>query len=203
MARIYAGEIENFSQVVVLYYLRVWPPDASVFIMHRKGSHVLKLLLQVFLLQVHCRLERREDFDFSADQPLRCGIFKSYYFVRQISEEVYPDLGLVLANRGRLALEPQRVEAVEKHARHCTELCEVRKDQLRLMQEAIKAKLALNEIKGDLRLLAKEVREFEAAKAEWLKEHAMRYRAGLTELTEGQRALWTPAESFLRRLPLP
>lgn len=201
MARIYGGEIENFSQVVVLYYLRVWPPDVSVFIMHRKGSHVLIFLLPVLLLQTACRLERREDFDFSVDQPLRCGIFKSYYFVRQISEEVYPDLGLVLANRRRLALEPQRAEALEKHARHCTELCEVRKDQLRLMQEAIKAKLALNEIKGDLRLLAKEVREFEAAKLEWLKEHAARYHAGLAELTEGQRALWAPAESYLKHLP--
>lgn len=169
--------------------------------MHRQIGQLSKILLPVLLLQIGCRLERREDFDFSADQPLRCGIFKSYYFVRQISEEVYPDLGLVLANRRRLALEPQRVEAVEKHARHCTELCEVRKDQLRLMQEAIKGKLALNEIKGDLRLLAKEVREFEAAKAEWLAEHAARYRAGLAELTEGQRALWVPAEAFLKRLP--
>ncbi|MFO1472522.1 MAG: hypothetical protein U1F27_15980 [Turneriella sp.] len=169
--------------------------------MHRKGGRVLVFLLPFLLSQVACRLERREDFDFSADQPLRCGIFKSYYFVRQISEEVYPDLGLVLANRKRLALEPQRAAAVETHARHCTELCEVRKDQLRLMQEAIKAKLALNEIKGDLRLLAKEVREFEAAKAEWLKEHAARYRTGLLELTEPQRALWAPAESFLKRFP--
>lgn len=153
------------------------------------------------MLHLGCRLERREDFDFSADQPLRCGIFKSYYFVRQISEQVYPDLGLVLANRRRLALAPQQIEAVEKHARHCTELCELRKDELRLMQEAIKAKLALNEIKGDLRLLAKEVREFDAAKAVWLSEHAARYRAGLAELTEGQRALWAPAESFLKPLP--
>lgn len=170
--------------------------------MHKNGGQVFIFLLPFLLLQVACRLERREDFDFSADQPLRCGIFKSYYFVRQISEEVYPDLGLVLANRRRLALEAQQAEKIETHARHCTELCEVRKDQLRLMQEAIKAKLALNEIKGDLRLLAKEVREFESAKAEWLKEHQSRYQTGLLELTEGQRALWAPAEAFLKRFPL-
>lgn len=148
-----------------------------------------------------CRIERREDFDFSTDVPLRCGIFKSYYFVREVKEEIYPDLGLVLANRKRLALEPGTQSDLENAARHCTELCEVKKDELRVMQEAIKAKLKLNEIKGDLRLLAKEVREFEAAKAAWLAEHGARYHKGLALLSEGQRALWSPAENFLKRLP--
>lgn len=184
-----------------LYYLRVCTPGACVFAMQQSSWQNRGLLLGALLLLTACRLERREDFDFSPNQPLRCGIFKSYYFVRQVSEEVYPDLGLVLANSRRLALAPGQYEAVERHARNCTELCEVHKDQLRLMQEAIKAKLALNEIKGDLRLLAKEVREFESAKAEWLASHATRYRAGLLEITEGQRALWSPAESFLKRLP--
>lgn len=191
----------DFLLHLLLCYLRVCTHRACVFAMHRKLW--LSLVFLIIASAAACRLERREDFDFSKDQPLRCGIFKSYYFVRQISEEVYPDLGLVLANRKRLVLEGSRAETVERHARHCTELCEVRKDQLRIMQEAIKAKLALNEIKGDLRLLAKEVNEFEAAKAEWLKEHAARYRAGLAELTEGQRALWSPAEAYLKRLPPP
>jgi hypothetical protein len=45
----------------------------------------------------------------------------------------------------------------------------VQKDQLRLMQEAIKAKLALNEIKGDLRLAgSRRTCEFESAKRDWL-----------------------------------
>jgi hypothetical protein len=152
---------------------------------------------------VSCRLERREDFDFSVDTPLRCGIFKSYYFVREVKEEIYPDLGLVYANRKRLALEAGEEGRLHEAARHCTEICEVKKDQLRVLQEAIKAKLATNEIKGDLRLLAKEVREFETAKAAWLAEHAGRYRAGLALLTEGQRALWAPAERYLKPLPPP
>lgn len=160
----------------------------------------LSIALAVSLLY-SCRFERREDFDFSVDQPLRCGIFKSYYFVRNVSEEVYPDLGAVLANRTRLGLEAQQIENLEKHARQCTELCEVSKDRLRLMQEEIKAKLALNEIKGDLSLLAKEVREFEAAKAAWLATHAERYHAGLTVLSESQRARWATAESKLKALP--
>jgi hypothetical protein len=148
-----------------------------------------------------CRLERREDFDFSTDVPLRCGIFKSYYFVREVKEEIYPDLGLVYINRKRLALEPAQQSRLEDAARSCTELCEVKKDQLRIMQETIKAKLALNEIKGDLRLLAKEVREFEAAKADWLAEHTARYHKGLEILTEAQRAHWVIAERFLKPLP--
>lgn len=163
----------------------------------------LKFTLLVLALAgaAACRIERREDFDFSTDVPLRCGIFKSYYFVREVKEEIYPDLGLVLANRKRLALEPGTLAELENAARHCTELCEVKKDDLRLMQETIKAKLKLNEIKGDLRLLAKEVREFEAAKAVWLAEHSVRYHKGLALLSEGQRALWAPAENFLKRLP--
>lgn len=150
-----------------------------------------------------CRLERREDFDFSATQPLRCGIFKSYYFVRDIREEVYPDLGLVLANGSRLALSAGQRSQLAENARVCTEICEVAKDKLRLMQEEIKAKLALNEIKGDLRLLAKEVREFDAAKLAWLRDHADRYHRGLEILTEPQRAQWLQAENYLKPLPSP
>lgn len=167
----------------------------------RKILAVIPVLIAVAGLS--CRLERREDFDFSTDVPLRCGIFKSYYFVREVKEEVYPDLGLVYANRKRLALEDGEATRLHDAARHCTEICEVKKDQLRVMQEAIKAKLAMNEIKGDLRLLAKEVREFEAAKAAWLAEHTRRYREGLAVLTEGQRALWVPAERYLKPLPPP
>lgn len=160
-------------------------------------------LFSVFILfsALSCRLERREDFDFSTDHPLRCGVFKSYYFVREVKEEVYPDLGLVVANRKRLALDESQHSSLQSSARACTELCEVKKDALRVMQEAIKAKLALNEIKGDLRLLAKEVREFEAAKAEWLAEHAARYHKGMEILSEGQRAQWVVAERFLKPLP--
>lgn len=148
-----------------------------------------------------CRLERRDDFDFSPDTPLRCGIFRSYYFVREIQEEVYPDLGLVLANARFLHLSQSQMALLQDRARECTERCEVSKDRLRLMQEEIKAKLALNEIKGDLRLLAKEVRAFENAKAQWLAEHAARYHNGLGILTEAQRARWKQAESYLKPLP--
>lgn len=147
---------------------------------------------------VGCRFERREDFDFSIDQPLRCGIFKSYYFVREVKEEIYPDLGLLYANRARLALSESQSQDILTRARHCTELCEVEKDNLRLMQEAIKEKLALNEIKGNLHLLAKEVREFEAAKAHWLSAHRERYHQGVALLTEAQRARWSAAESSLK-----
>lgn len=168
-------------------------------VFHRNWAGLIPVAF--LIVSAGCRLERREDFDFSTDVPLRCGIFKSYYFVREVKEEVYPDLGLVYANRKRLALDTGQQGSLESAARACTELCEVKKDQLRLMQEAIKAKLALNEIKGDLRLLAKEVREFEAAKAEWLAEHAARYHQGLQILTEGQRAHWGTAERFLKVLP--
>jgi hypothetical protein len=154
------------------------------------------------LLLTGCRFERREDFDFSVDQPLRCGIFQSYYFVRDIREEVYPDLGLVIANKRPLDLTAAQVDSISEAARHCTELCIVKKDQLRLMQEAIKEKLALNEIKGDLRLLAKDVKEFETAKREWLHDHQTRYREGLKLLTEQQRAQWVFAENKLAPLPI-
>jgi hypothetical protein len=155
----------------------------------------------IMLLALACRFDRREDFDFSVDQPLRCGIFKSYYFVRDVQQEIYPDLGMLLANEKKLGLSVSQSESIQTGARHCTELCEVRKDNLRLMQERIKEKLALNEIKGNLRLLAKEVREFEAAKAEWLAEHAARYHAGVANLTEPQRAIWAQAERLLKPLP--
>jgi len=150
---------------------------------------------------VGCRFERREDFDFSIDQPLRCGIFKSYYFVREVKEEIYPDLGLLYANRARLELSEDQSQAILTRARQCTELCEVEKDNLRLLQEAIKEKLALNEIKGDLHLLAKEVREFEAAKAQWLAAHRERYHQGVALLTEAQRARWVLGERSLKPFP--
>lgn len=153
-------------------------------------------------VQPSCRLERREDFDFSVDTPLRCGIFRSYYFVRDIREEVYPDLGLVLANSARLGLSSTQQSRLTTLARECTELCEVRKDHLRLMQEDIKAKLALNEIKGNLALLAREVQAFERAKAEWLRGHEARYHAGTSILTEAQHARWKQAESYLKPFPL-
>jgi hypothetical protein len=158
------------------------------------------LVLAAFVLPV-CRLERREDFDFSVDTPMRCGIFRSYYFVREIQEEVYPDLGLVLANSARLGLSPTQDAQLSARARECAELCEVRKDHLRLMQEDIKAKLALNEIKGNLALLAREVQAFERAKAEWLREHEARYRAGINILTEEQQARWKKAEAYLKPFP--
>jgi hypothetical protein len=170
--------------------------------MSRGRWGVLILLLHAALLQAACRLERREDFDFSVDTPLRCGIFRSYYFVRDVQEEVYPDLGLLLGNAARLGLSASQQTRLTALARECTELCEVKKDRLRIMQEDIKAKLALNEIKGDLALLAREVQAFERAKAEWLREHAARYRAGLSVLNESQRARWQQAESYLKPLPL-
>jgi hypothetical protein len=169
--------------------------------LRRRSGVFFLLLLAAFVLPV-CRLERREDFNFSADTPLRCGIFRSYYFVREIQEEVYPDLGLVLANSGRLGLSPTQHAQLSARARECTELCEVRKDQLRLMQEDIKAKLALNEIKGNLALLAREVQAFERAKAEWLREHQARYHAGISLLNEAQRARWRQAESYLKAFPV-
>ncbi len=153
------------------------------------------------LLFTACRFERREDFDFSVDQPLRCGIFQSYYFVRDVKEEVYPDLGLIVGNARALSLSATQAVSLREAARQCTELCIVKKDRLRLMQEAIKEKLALNEIKGDLRLLAKDVREFESAKREWLHEHRVRYHQGLQLLTEQQRAQWVFAEQKLAALP--
>jgi hypothetical protein len=155
--------------------------------------YILLLLASLFA----CRLERREDFDFSVDQPLRCGIFQSYYFVRDVKEEIYPDLGLVVANGQSLALSATQATDLKGAARVCTELCTVQKDQLRLMQEKIKAKLALNEIKGDLRLLAHDVRAFEAAKRDWLVAHRTRYHKGLELLSEPQRAKWALAEQRL------
>ncbi|GAB4438623.1 MAG: hypothetical protein OHK0011_21360 [Turneriella sp.] len=163
---------------------------------------VIVLLLLVMLAQASCRLERREEFDFSVDTPLRCGIFRSYYFVRDIHEEVYPDLGLVLANSGQLGLSASQQSRLTSLARECTELCEVKKDHLRLMQEDIKAKLALNEIKGNLALLAREVQAFERAKIEWLRQHAARYHAGISVLNESQQARWQQAESYLKPFPL-
>jgi hypothetical protein len=158
-------------------------------------------ILFLAVMLVACRLERREDFDFSADQPLRCGIFRSHYFVREVKEEVFPDLGLVAANGQSLGLTALQANQLQDAARVCTEICTVKKDHLRLMQEAIKAKLALNEIKGDLRLLAKDVREFESAKREWLDEHRERYHKGLGLLNEPQRAKWAFAEQRLAAWP--
>ncbi|MBV6494168.1 MAG: hypothetical protein LDLANPLL_02194 [Turneriella sp.] len=150
-----------------------------------------------------CTFERREDFNLSVDTPLRCGIFKSYYFVRDVKEEIYPDLALVLANANRLVLTLAQRQKLEGAARHCSDLCAIEKDDLRHMQEAIKAKLKLNEIHGDLSLLAKDVRAFEKAKSVWLTHHSERYYDGLKILTSGQRALWAPAEDFLKKLPPP
>ena len=161
------------------------------------APYVLLLLLPV----LSCRFDKREDFDFSADLPLRCGIFQSYYFVRETKEEVYPDLGLVAANGQSLNLTQTQHSQLQNAARECTEICTVKKDQLRLMQESIKAKLALNEIKGDLRLLAKDVREFEAAKRAWLREHRSRYHQGLGILNEPQKAKWAIAERRLAPWP--
>ncbi len=161
------------------------------------------LFVSAAALLVSCRFDRREDFDFSPSQPLRCGIFKSYYFVRDIQEEVYPDLGLLLANASRLRLTKAQKEKIESAARHCTELCELQKDHLKQMQEEIKSALALNEIHGDLTLLAKEVQAFEKAKAEWLSGHAARYRAGLKLLTPLELHAWQTAERELKALPAP
>lgn len=174
----------------------------NVYEVDRGYRKSLGILLGVVFLVVACRLERREDFDFTPTQPMRCGIFKSYYLVREIKEEIYPDLGMLLANASRLQLGENQKAEIAIRARHCTELCEVRKDNLRLMQEEIKRRLALNEIKGNLKLLAKEVNEFENAKREWLKEHTARYHEGLTLLSESQRAMWVSGEKALKPLPL-
>lgn len=170
--------------------------------MQSRGVYAAPYWFALALLLTACRFERREDFDFSVDQPLRCGIFQSYYFVRDVREEIYPDLGLVIANRRPLNLTATQVVSIGEAARHCTELCIVKKDRLRLMQETIKEKLALNEIKGDLRLLAKDVKEFEIAKRDWLQEHQTRYHEGLKLLSEPQRAQWVFAENKLAPLPI-
>ncbi|HRP69838.1 MAG TPA: hypothetical protein PLY93_09940 [Turneriella sp.] len=170
----------------------------------RQSARALTIFISlVVLVGAGCTFERREDFNFSVDLPLRCGVFKSYYFVRDVREEIYPDLALVLANANRLALTDQQREKLISAARHCNELCAVEKDTLRHMQEDIKAKLKLNEIHGDLNLLAKDVRAFERAKSTWLNHHAKRYYQGLSVLRSGQRALWVPAEGFLNKLPSP
>lgn len=153
------------------------------------------------LILLACRLERREDFIFSIDQPMRCGIFKSYFFVREVREEIYPDLGMVVANAEKLGVSGKDRESLADRARQCTELCEVKKDNLRLMQEEIKRKLALNEIRGDLSRVQRDVREFEDAKKFWLADHARRYRAALGTLNEAVRAKWNAAS--VKFLPLP
>lgn len=170
--------------------------------MQRRLCRIFCLIAFSALVQPACRLERREDFDFSADTPLRCGIFRSYFLVREVREEIYPDLGLLLANAPRLGLSGEQQSRLSAMARQCTELCEIKKDQLRLMQEDIKARLALNEIKGDLSLLARQVQAFERAKAEWLQAHAARYHMLSEVLNEAQRAQWQQAESYLKPFPV-
>jgi len=146
------------------------------------------MLLPLILLA--CSLERRNDFNFTVDQPMRCGIFKSYFFVREVKEEIYPDLGMLIANAAKLNIEGNLQNRLIDAARGCTEECEVAKDNLRLIQEEIKRKLALNEIKGDLSKVASDVRRFETAKKNWLRDHSRRYNAGLAMLPEITRVRW-------------
>ena len=155
----------------------------------------------VHFLLISCKLNQKEEWNLDVKEPFRCGIYKSYYFVRDVQQKIYPDLGLLVANASKFRLSETQIISLRENARQCTEFCEIEKDQLRLMQEKIKEKLALNEVKGDLRKLAHDVAIYNTAFEQWLRAHAARYRAGKKLLPLDTQPHISILEAQLSQLP--
>jgi len=173
--------------------------NVSIGLMNVQKSIVIIVFMHCLLIS--CKLNQKEEWNLDVKEPYRCGIYKSYYFVREVQQKVYPDLGLLIANAPKLRLTDSQLLALRENARQCAELCEIEKDQLRLMQEKIKEKLALNEVKGDLRKLAHDVSGYNTAFEHWLKGHTARYRTGKMGLAADAQPLIAQIESHLTPLP--
>lgn len=147
-------------------------------------AHTLRVFVGILIILAiaDCRFVSRPDVSFSPSLPWRCGIYRSHIYVRDIQEVIYPDLGLVVANSAGLGLTSSEVTSTRKLARECFEICELEKQHIRLKEEQLKEKLALNEIQGDLTKVAKEVNEIRVMEKLWLKGHSHRYHKGIKPL---------------------
>lgn len=165
-----------------------------------------KITISLLLITVgySCHLVYREiKPDLNEKHPYRCGIYQSKIYAekKDIEKEIYPDLGIMLANAEILQLSNQKKKKIHKMARECNEICILQKAQIRAQEIELKKLLALNKTKNNLDLLSKKLNKIYKMKIEWLKGHRERYEAGVKLLDPEELRSWIYIESQLKPFP--
>ncbi len=157
------------------------------------------VLLIVVTALVSCKLSPdKDEVNFSKAVSYRCGIFFSHIYEKDIKEEVYPDLGLLLANKTTVGLSAAQVRLLEKRARQCTHQCNLQKEAIYLKQKALQKHIKQNKIKGDLQRVSARLNEIANDKRAWLASHKKRYLSAIETLDPMALSQWLVIEQMVR-----
>lgn len=119
-----------------------------------------------------------------------CGTYVSKVYPRDPRTEIYPDLGMVLAEKN-LKLTSYQVEKLKKAAADCALRCQIRKDEINLLTQKLHLSLTKKEyLSGNLSRLAYHLNKIKQQKEKWLALHQARYTLGLELLDEKQTQIW-------------
>ena len=121
--------------------------------------------------------------------------------MNEYEQEVYPDLGLMLANREVLIINDQTMKKIEQLARNCYQICSQEKEIIRQKQDALKLRLKKSGQKGDLTRVAAALNEIEILKKKWLHGHFQRYQQGIALLTPPELKDWIHIEQMVKPFP--
>ncbi len=161
-------------------------------------------IIASILLFYACNLVYREiEPVFRDSDPYRCGIFQSELpaDVADQTKEVYPDLGVMLANAATLQLGDGKRRQIESMARECHTICSLQKMEIQRKEKQIKIDLAAGKFRNNLDLLSRELNELNKMKTEWLKGHRTRYDRGVSLLDPEELKTWIYIESGLKPFP--
>ncbi len=156
------------------------------------------------LLIYACNLVYREIEPVLRDSdPYRCGIFQSELpaDVAEQTKEVYPDLGVVLANATTLQLSDGKRKQIESMAKECHTICSLQKMEIHRKEKQIKIDLAAGKFRNNLDLLSRELNELNKMKKDWLRGHRTRYDRGVALLNPEELKIWIYIESGMKPFP--
>ncbi len=156
--------------------------------------------LLIFSVLAGCRYVTKAEIEVSERIAYRCGRYESRIYVRSPIIEEYPDLGIILANANVLELSPNERALLEEKARECYAICEEDLNRIRMLEDDLKNRIAVNEMKGNMTAVAADLNLIEAEKQIWLQHHRQCYREGLQLLSPASLARWLPHENRFKSL---
>ena len=156
-------------------------------------------LVFILLSGSACRvLSGKNSLLINEKSAFRCGIFFDPHFENEKVEQVYPDLGLVLANADNIGLDDTTFDRLEGHAKNCYAICNFQK---RIIYEKVNEAKRLSINKKSLQQVVPLLQEVDNMKLKWLKGHQERYTTGLKELNIFQLKDWLFLEQFVKPFP--
>lgn len=167
-----------------------------------KKKVLLFFILIIFAYSCHL-LYREIEPDLNENHPYRCGIYHSEIYAekKDIEKEIYPDLGILLANAKTLQLSREKYQKITVMAKECHEICSLQKAQIHYKEMELKKLIVQYKTKNNLDLLSKKLNEIYKLKILWLKGHRKRYEKGVQLLNPEELKTWIYIESFLKPFP--